>query len=344
MAFVAPLYRFSSHLAHRSTAFSLTASLSLIWCVVLIGPTPAWAQPADPSGFSFLRVEPSARAAALGGSFAAIADGDVNAFFFNPALVTSDVNNRLSLSYLNHVTDINAGFAAFGYQYRDIATFSAGIRYLNWGTLEGATETGERTGSFNAGDIALTLGAARPAADKIRVGANVHFIHSSISTYGATAIATDLGVVYQDVASRFVASASVNNLGVTLNSLGTVRDDLPVDVRVAVSKRFANIPLLLSLTGYNLHDLGSVSDDATVADNIFYHLALGGEFQFSPAFNLRVGYNHRRHDELKSKTRLDFAGVGFGVGIMVRGFKFDYAYSSWSELGGLNQLTVGTQL
>lgn len=305
---------------------------------------PANAQPADPSGFAFLRVEPSARAAALGGSFSAVSDGDVNAFFFNPALTTSEVDGSLSLSYLNHVTDINAGFFAYGHQYRDIATFAAGIRYLNWGTLEGANEAGERTGTFGAGDIALTVGASRPGSERIRYGVNIHLIHSSIAEYGATAIATDVGVAYSDLPSRLVVSASVNNLGVTLNSLGDQRDELPVDLRIALSKRFAHLPLMLSVTGYNLHDLDSARDNATVADNVFHHIALGGEFQFSPAFNVRFGYNHRRHDELKSKARLDFAGVGVGVGIQVRGFRFDYAYSSWSELGGLNQLTVGTRI
>ena len=40
---------------------------------------PAQAQPGDLSGFGFLRLEPSARAAALGGSFSAVYGDDVNA-------------------------------------------------------------------------------------------------------------------------------------------------------------------------------------------------------------------------------------------------------------------------
>ncbi len=317
--------------------------------VVLFGlcalcPALASAQPADPSGFSFLRVEPSARAAALGGSFAAIADGDINAFFFNPALPNESVDGSLSLSYLNHVTDINAGFLAYGRNVPGIGVVSGGIRYMNWGTLDGADANGERTGSFKAGDVALTVGASRQAVDRVRVGVNLHLVHSSIADFGATALAADAGVAFSDPASRLTVSASVNNLGATLSSLGETNDSLPVDIRLGLSKRFANLPLLVSVTGYNLHDFDAVSDDATVADNIFHHVAIGGEFQFSPSFNLRFGYNHRRHDELKSKSRLDFAGVGVGVGIRVRGFKFDYGYSSWSELGGLNQLTVGTTL
>lgn len=314
-------------------------------CIALsLSTASAAAQPSGPGAFSFLRIEPSARAAAMGGAFSAVADGDVNAFFYNPALVSDDVHRVLSLSYLNHVTDINAGFAAFGYQYRDAATLVAGIRYLNWGRLERTTADGERVGSFGAGNIALTVGGSRPAAERVRVGANLHFIHASVAEFGASALAADFGVAFHEEASRMVVSASVNNLGLTMSSLGETSEELPLDVRVAVAKRFANLPLLLSITGYNLHDFSAAFEGASTADNVFYHVALGGELQFSPAFNLRFGYNHRRHDELRTKPRLDFAGVGLGVGIRVRRFKFDYAYSSWSELGGLNQLTVGTSL
>jgi hypothetical protein len=67
---------------------------------------------------------------------------------------------------------------------------------------------------------------------------------------------------------------------------------------------------------------------------------VGGEFYFSEAFNVRVGYNHRRHEELKMKSRLDLAGVGMGFGLVIRGVGFDYAYNSWSSVGGLHQFTL----
>ena len=74
------------------------------------------------------------------------------------------------------------------------------------------------------------------------------------------------------------------------------------------------------------------------------HISLGGEFQFSEGFNLRIGYNHRRHEALKTKSRLDFAGFGFGVGLKISSIRFDYAYNSWSEAGGMSQFTVRTAL
>ncbi len=76
---------------------------------------------------------------------------------------------------------------------------------------------------------------------------------------------------------------------------------------------------------------------------MFQHVILGGEFQFSRAFNVRFGYNHRRHEGLKTGSRLDLAGVGLGFGLKITRFRLDYAFNSWS-FGGLHQLTVRTAI
>ena len=305
--------------------------------------TPAQAQPADLSGFAFLRLEPSARAAALGGSFSAVYGDDVNAFFYNPALLNEQTHRHLSLSYLNHLSDINAGFLAYSRHYERLGTFAAGLRFLSWGELQGADEQGNQTDTFGASDVALTVGAARSQNERLRYGANVHLIYSSVESFSASALATDLGVLYYIASQRLTLSASINNLGVTLSSLGTTDDELPLDLRVGLTKRLRYIPLLVSLTGYNLHDIGDEPEGGTALGNVFQHIIVGGEFQFSQAFNVRLGYNHRRHQGLKTGSRLDLAGVGLGFGLKITRFRLDYAFNSWS-FGGLHQFTVRTAI
>jgi long-subunit fatty acid transport protein len=319
-------------------------SRTALCLLFLLVPAAAQAQPSDLSGFAFLRLEPSARAAALGGSYAAMYGDDINAAFYNPALVNEEMDRRLSVSYLNHLSDLNAGFVAYGHHWEGLATFSAGLRFLSWGSLERANEQGERDGTFSAGDVAFTVGAARALNEHVRYGVNLHAIYSGVESYSASALAADLGVLYVLPGPQFTLSASVNNLGVTLNSLGSTHDDLPIDLRIGLTKRLRHLPLLLSVMGYNLHDLGGAPDDATALDNVLSHFSFGGEFQFSEAFNIRFGYNHQRHENLKMKSRLDFAGFGFGAGINLSRVRVDYAFNSWSSLGGLHQFTVGTRL
>ncbi len=296
------------------------------------------------TGFSFLRLDPSARGSAMAGSFAAIYDDDINSFFYNPSLLNESMSGTVSLSYLNHVADINAGFLSYGRHIEGAGTFAAGVRFLSWGSFERANEFGETDGSFSAGDIAVSIGGARPYGQRMRYGANLHLVYSSIESYSASALAVDLGGAYVIPESDFVASLVLSNAGVTLSSFGESSDDLPFDLRASVSKKLAHLPLMLSLTAFDLQNIGDPPGDASGVGALFQYLVLAGELQFSPSFRVRLGYNHRKHESLKQKSRLDLAGLGIGAGIMIRKIRFDYSYSSWSSLGGLNQLTIATRL
>ena len=316
----------------------------LIWALCLLIAGSVSAQPGPAGAFSFLRLDPSARAAALGGSFSAVYGEDVNALFYNPALLNEDMHRVLSVSYLNHLAGANAGFLAHSRHVEGLGTFGAGLRFITWGDMDGYDETGTETESFGASDAALTLSYARSDDSGLRYGVSLHTILSSVGSYGASALAGDAGVAYHLPESNLTFSASVNNVGVVLNSLGTTKDELPLDVRVGVSKRLAYVPLFITVTGYNLNRIGDDSSDGNTLSEAMRHVALGGEFQFSDAFNIRFGYNHRRHEDLKMKSRLDMAGLGVGFGIKIKSIGFDYAFSSWSSLGGLHQFTLRSRI
>lgn len=312
--------------------------------LLLLSATPLLAQPSSLTGFAFLRMEPSARAAALAGSFSAVPSDDPSSLFYNPALLSDATHGHLSVSYLNHVTDINAGFVAYGRTVPRIGSMALGLRFVNWGEFDRADAAGVKDGTFSASDVALTLAASRPHHERLSYGANVHLIYSSYESYHASALAADAGLYYTIPTQQLTLSASVNNLGVTLSSLGRTRDKLPVDLRVGLTKRLQHLPLMISVMGYNLHEPGIAPNDATALSAVLYHIALGLEFQFSEAFNVRFGYNHHRHEELKLKSRLDLAGVGMGLGLKIGRIGVDYAFNSWSSLGGLHQFTVRTRL
>lgn len=321
---------------------SLLALLVLAGCIVAAHPSHA--QSTDTSPFSVLRLDPSARAAALGGSFGTAAESDVNAFFYNPAALDASMHGSLGLSYLNHIGDLNAGFAAYARDVPGIATFAAAIRFLSWGDVQGADETGNETSAFSPSDLVVSIGGATEYVDDVRIGGTVHGLYSSMAGHSASAFAADAGVLWTPGGSRTAIGLSIHNVGVVTSNYGQTDDRLPVDLRLSVSHRLQHLPLLVSVTGHNLQAPGEAPDDINGLSSALRHLAVGGEFRFSEAFNVRFGYNHRRHQDLKMNTRLDLAGVGMGFGLKVHRFFLDYAYNSWSSLGGLHQMTVRTRV
>ena len=313
-----------------------------LFAAILALTHAAAAQPGPPTTFSFLRLAPSARAASMASAFSAVYDEDVNAFFYNPALLNPDMHRTLSVTYLNHLGGVHAGFVSHARHWDRVGTLGAGLRYVTWGSADGYDVEGNPTGSFGANDAALTAAWARSHDDRLRYGASLHAAFSSVEAASASAFAADVGILYHIPKRQLALSASMHHIGFVADALGATRDALPVDLRTGISKRFRYLPLLVSLSGYNLNRIGEESEERSAVSGVLRHVAIGWEFFFGEAFRLRFGYNHRQHQDLKIKNRLDLAGVGVGCGIRVAGFRFDYAFNSWSTLGGLHQITIRT--
>ena len=160
------------------------------------------------TGFNFLQIEPSARAAALGGSLSAIYGDDVNLLFYNPALMTEGAHRTLGVSYLNYVSDLNGGFAAYALEVPRVGVLGAGVRFLSWGDIEGADERGEATGAFSSSDVAFSTVLSRASGDNLRYGIGANIIRSSIDTYSATAVSADAGIAYHQPNQRLTVAAS----------------------------------------------------------------------------------------------------------------------------------------
>ena len=320
---------------------------ALLMAAMAASAAPLHAQKDAPAqeAFSFLDLPFSARPAVLGGAVTTGATGDVALFFHNPANLQPSMHNSLAVSYVNHLSDFNAGMAAFSRHVDGIGTLAGGVRYLSYGSFDEATSEGERTGgTFRAGDLALSTGISRSRGERFRYGGALNLLYSHLAGESAGALTLDAGAVYQIPTYELTLSATVNNLGTHLGSIGEEAAALPTDLQIGLSKRLAHLPLAITLTGHDLHRPGYAENTASALDDVLHHLAVGGEFLFSEAFQVRLGYNHHRHQTLKMGDRLDFAGFGAGFGLALAGFQFDYGFNSWSSLGGLHFLTVRTQL
>ncbi len=290
------------------------------------------------SGFDFLRLEPSAEAAALGGTLLNASSSQSSSILYNPALMNREAGNSLSVSWLNHLSDLQSGTVTYARDVGKLGMAGVGVRFFHWGKIDQADTNGERIGTLAASNVALSVGLSRPWNSRFRYGASLHLAYTSIAQFNALAITMDAGLVYHVPDQGFTASIGATNIGRSLSSLGQSRDAMPLDLRMTVSKRLRYIPVLIGFTAYNLQYIHEV----TTANEGFQHAILSLEFQAIPAFDLRLGYNHRKRG-LKSDRRLDMAGITVGFGVQIRRFELDYSFSSWS-FAGLHQFTITTKL
>ncbi|MEJ2194771.1 MAG: type IX secretion system protein PorQ [Ignavibacteriaceae bacterium] len=285
--------------------------------------------------YEFLRVQSSARAAALGGSFLTYFD-DADIIFYNPAGMKLSTNSPISFSFTKYLLDINLASLAYSTEFEGIGRFGAALQYVNYGTFDEADEFGNRTGEFGAGEFALLFGYASTLDENFYYGANAKLIYSSIADRSSSAIALDLGIQYTIPSKQLYFAAAILNIGTQLSSYIDTREDLPLDVAIGISKRLENLPLRLSL---DFHKLNEKREDFI---QHFKAFAVGAEFYLSKVFSLRFGYDNEKREELKVGTTAGIAGFNLGLGIQVSSYRFDYGYSSLGNIGGLHRISLVT--
>lgn len=286
--------------------------------------------------------------AALGGSNAALPFADVSLFLTNPAYLNKSSHGQISVSYLNHLADLNMGFSSFAWDFDEIGTFGIGFRYLGYGDIPHTNASGENLGTFSANDFSVSVGMGRTFMDQIDVGVSLQFVHSSYYDFRSSAITFSAGAFYTFDDEQTWAGFAINNAGTQLTYFDDQRESLPVDTRISITRQLQYLPLRLTTTAHSLTTwkLPSFNDeqDPGFADHLFRHLILGAEFIFTDNFHLRLGYNHYLHEETQSDNRIDLGGVSYGAGITIQGFEFHISRNSYSDIGSLTQLGIQYQL
>ena len=307
-----------------------------------------FAQVGGKSVYQFLDLITSPRQAALGGKLITIYDNDVNQALFNPATINDRMNNHLSLNYGNLFGEITYGTAAYAYTYdRHVQTFHAGVNYVNYGNFDGYDENGLATSNFTGSEIALSFGYAYniPNTD-VYVGANAKLISSTLENYNSFGGAIDLGAIYVDEYNEINIALAVRNIGTQFTTYAGVHEKLPFEIIAGISQKLEHVPLRWHVTLENLQqwdvafsnparaegniDGGSTPEKVGFFNNALRHVILGAELFPEKAFNIRLGYNFRRGEELSLEEHRNFSGISLGFGLRFNKIKFDYSYSRYT--------------
>lgn len=288
--------------------------------------------------YLFLQNDVSARASAMAGSFVSM-QGDAAGLFYNPATISTLTAPVASIGYTGHVLDIKAGFAAYVQNFEDIGVVGLGVNYINYGTFNGMNDQGISTGSFGAGDMAMSLTLANPFEEDLYYGVTAKYIYSSIADANSSGLGLDLGVMYVIPGDdQITLGASLTNMGSQIDFYGSEREPLPFEIKIGGTIKPAHLPLQLNL---NFHKLNEEKDSFF---DKFSAFTVGGEFTLSKALRFRFGYNNERRKELKIGTSAGMAGFSLGGGLVLKGLRLDYGFNSYGEVGSITRITIGLDI
>ena len=318
------------------------------------------AQIGGESTYQFLELTNSARIAALGGNQIAINDStDLNLPFNNPALLHTQMDNRILVNYVNYLADVNYGYASYAKCIDSVGNFAAGMHYINYGDFREATEFGELTGNtFKAAEYALNIMYSNNYG-RLRYGANLKPVLSVFESYQSFGVALDLGVTYSSKTGLTNVALVARNLGTQITTYydNGNKEPLPFDLQVGVSRRLEYAPLIFSVTMQHLNnwDLVNLQPENPNEINIFEreegfakqimrHLVWGVEILPSKNFIIRTGYNYQRRQELKFEEKLSTVGLSAGFGVKVKRFQFDFATTRFHLAGTSNLFSLSINL
>ena len=269
------------------------------------------------SGFSFLKISPSARAAGMGDAFTAVAN-DVTTIFFNPAGLTNINNFDFSFNHTNWIVNSSLISGVIGFPFGQRGAL--GISVISFATEEFEETTifePEGTGRMiKAGDIAIALAYALKLTDRLSFGLKGQYLEEFIDDDKANGFAFDFSTFYMSGFRDLNIAMVMKNFGPDAKFL-TKKFKLPLyfNVNTAISllgKQGGPIQLLLS------------AESAFATDyRDRYHV--GSELWIADMLALRGGYKFFYDTE-------DWTiGAGLKLKIGARRILIDIAYSNFEE-------------
>lgn len=292
------------------------------------------------SAYDFLDISTSTHAYALGGSNVALVDPDVTLVDQNPALLGPEVDNQIAFNYMHYMGSGNFAGLRYGMGAGERGAWALGLRYLNYGSIQGYEPDGTMTGKFSPSDLVVEGTYCHDFNDRLRGGMNLKMIYSSYEQYTAFAMAVDLGINYYNEEKDLSLSAVITNAGGQLKRFDKEYARLPFDIRLGYMQTLGSSPFQLSinanhLTKWKLPYYGHDKNDpdkqqelkSSFFSNLFRHLVFGLQYSPSEKFYIGLGYNYKMRTDMATYQRNFLSGFTVGAGLRVKSFGVGVSYA-----------------
>lgn len=199
----------------RKVLHKKTMIVATMAALLLVGAQAARAQSKVGSTVGgFLRIEPSARGAALGNAGVALPDG-IEAVYYNTGAIGLQDRPAVAYTHSFWYADISYDYAAFALPVSGTSAFFASVTSLNSGEIDVRTVdqplgTGER---YDVANVALGLGYGRRITSRFAAGIKVNYATERIWHTSNRMITFDVGTVYRLSEQGAILAFSLANVG-----------------------------------------------------------------------------------------------------------------------------------
>ena len=331
-------------------------TLVLLFPILLLGQyrdIPEVVTKVATSAGGFLKLETSARAIGMGGSFVASGRG-VSGIPYNPSSIAYIEKNEAYFSQVNYLAGIQHGVLTYGTRVGPSNFIGLHLFYLNSGLMEETTELfPDGTGAdFSVISMAARATYARSLTDRLKVGLTINYIRDQIAETLMQAVSYDVGSNFNTGIYGTVLGMSITNFGPEVQYTGEdlsvqVADTIDVDGSLQrITDKFP-LPLTFRLGIENMvmgpnssfvkndNQTLIISMDGIKPNDYVVYGSVGFEYGWKDLAFARMG-THLNHDT---------AGFSVGLGGNIRLGRMlltvDYAFVDYDILKHTNQVAIG---
>lgn len=300
--------------------------------------------------YPFLNLPFSARQAALGGDAVSIRDYDVSFAGVNPAVMNIEQDEMLAINYASYLADSKYGTFTYARDLQEAHLISLSARYMDYGRMPRTDESASIDGEFGAMDASVGVGYAYQFDEDWTIGGSANFVTSKIDTYASMAVVGNAGVTYHNRKSNETVALVFRNFGYQFKTFNGLRENVAFRVDLGYTRILDEFPLAFTITAHDLQQFNISQDYNNNGQPISWqrkfadHFSLGAELFPQQAFNIRLGYNIRRGNELAVLDQRSFAGLSAGFGIKISSFRFDYAHVRYHNASNTNMFGLTLDL
>ena len=300
----------------------------------------------------FLRIPVGARSSAMSAYAATV--NDASAMILNPAGLSYIKSSEAQVEVTDWYLDITHSYFGAAVPTKSGAV-GVHVLALNFGEFEETTAEAQGLTGRTFGAYSVTFGATYSHffTEKFTVGGTVKAVYERIAKSSASAIAFDVGTIYETPFDGIRFGVTVTNFGSKMQMDGNdliIRSDpdesssgnYEPDAKLATNAY--DLPLMLKV-GFAWDPVKSENFRATVAidgnnpTNNVQSLSVGGEFALlNEQVFVRGGIPYMGQEDATEKFN---AGLGFKYQLNDNlGLAFNYTYHGYRYLGDVNKMSI----